>query len=93
MIIRHYRLERLDALDEIWDDFETWFADIEETHTSQPTFQGYYDGHKDTFLATDTSSKAQAAAMVAYDASQAEATNQFVDLATGAVTPPQSAQK
>jgi hypothetical protein len=33
------------------------------THTSQPTFQGYYDGHKDTFLATDTSSKAQAAAM------------------------------
>jgi hypothetical protein len=37
MIIRHQRLERLDALDETWDDFETWFADIEETHTSQPS--------------------------------------------------------
>src|ERR1700690_2689477 len=30
---------------------------------SQPTYLGYYDGHKDTFLATDTSNKAQAAAM------------------------------
>jgi hypothetical protein len=33
------------------------------SHASQPTYLGYYDGHKDTFLATDTSSKAQAAAM------------------------------
>ena len=33
------------------------------TQTSQPTYLGYYDGHKDTFLATDTSSKPQAAAM------------------------------
>ena len=33
------------------------------TQTSQPTYLGYYDGHKDTFLATDTSNKAQAAAM------------------------------
>lgn len=32
-------------------------------HASEPTYLGYYDGHKDTFLATDTSNKAQAAAM------------------------------
>jgi hypothetical protein len=32
-------------------------------HTTQPTYKGYYDGHKDAFVATDTSSKAQAAAM------------------------------
>ncbi len=32
-------------------------------HSSQPTYLGYYDGHKDTFLVTDTSNKAQAAAM------------------------------
>lgn len=37
MILRHHDLARLDALDEIWDDWETWFADIEETHTSQPS--------------------------------------------------------
>lgn len=28
-----------------------------------PTYKGYYDGHKDTFLATDVSSKSQASAM------------------------------
>jgi hypothetical protein len=37
MIKRHHALNRLDALDEIWDQWETWFADIEETHTSQPS--------------------------------------------------------
>ena len=29
----------------------------------QPSFQGYYDGHKDTYLSTDISNKAEAAAM------------------------------
>jgi hypothetical protein len=37
MIRRHHALERLDALDEIWDEWETWFADVEETHTTQPS--------------------------------------------------------
>jgi hypothetical protein len=37
MINRHHALNRLDALDEIWDDWEKWFADVEETHTSQPS--------------------------------------------------------
>jgi hypothetical protein len=33
-------------------------------HTmSRPAFQGYYDGHKDTYLNTDVSSKADATAM------------------------------
>jgi hypothetical protein len=30
---------------------------------SRPAFQGYYDGHKDTYLNTDVSSKADAVAM------------------------------
>ncbi len=30
---------------------------------SQPAFQGYYDGHKDTYLSTDVSSKSDAKAM------------------------------
>src|SRR6266516_8091150 len=29
----------------------------------RPAFQGYYDGHKDTYLNTDVSSKTEAAAM------------------------------
>ena len=36
----------------------------------QKSFQGYYDGHKDTYLNTDISSKAEAAAMhINYSAS------------------------
>jgi len=37
---------------------------------AQKSFQGYYDGHKDTYLNTDISSKAEAAAMhINYSAS------------------------
>lgn len=32
-------------------------------HASQATYWGYYDSHKDVLVATDTSNKAQAAAM------------------------------
>src|SRR5438093_13666952 len=40
-------------------------------HTiAQPSFQGYYDGHKDTYLSTDISSRAEAKAMhINYSAS------------------------
>jgi hypothetical protein len=34
MIARYYRIRGLDQLHEIWTTWETWFADIEETHTS-----------------------------------------------------------
>ena len=37
MIRRHHALDRLDEMDEIWDEWERWFADVEETHTSQPS--------------------------------------------------------
>jgi hypothetical protein len=33
------------------------------SHAEQTTFKAYYDGHKDTYLVTDVSSKAQAKAM------------------------------
>ena len=37
---------------------------------AQPSFQGYYDGHKDTYLSTDLSSKAGAKMMgINYSAS------------------------
>jgi hypothetical protein len=40
------------------------------TPIEQPSFQGYYDGHKDTYLSTDISSKAEAKAMhINYSAS------------------------
>ena len=33
------------------------------TQAQQTTYQGYYDGHKDTYLITDVSSKSQASAL------------------------------
>jgi hypothetical protein len=33
------------------------------SHSRQLTYKGFYDGHKDTFLITDVSSKAQATAL------------------------------
>ena len=35
MILRYHALGRLEAIDEIWDEWERWFADVEETHSSQ----------------------------------------------------------
>jgi hypothetical protein len=44
------------------------------SQTQQPTYIGYYDGHKDTFVLTDVSSKAQAAALhINYSAALAKA--------------------
>jgi hypothetical protein len=44
------------------------------SQTQQPTYQGYYDGHKDAFLLTDVSSKSQAAALhINYSAALAKA--------------------
>jgi len=36
MLQRYYRLHGLDALTEQWLFWETWFADVEESHTSLP---------------------------------------------------------
>jgi len=46
------------------------------SHVSQVAFQGYYDGHKDTYLVTDVSNKAQAKALhINYSAALARARN------------------
>jgi hypothetical protein len=34
-----------------------------QAKSQQPTYEGYYDGHKDAYLITDVSSKAQAKAL------------------------------
>ncbi len=36
MIRRYYRIHGLDHLTEVWRNWEAWFADIEESHTSLP---------------------------------------------------------
>jgi hypothetical protein len=34
MILRHHRLGRIEVLHKTWEDWEIWFADIEESHSS-----------------------------------------------------------
>jgi hypothetical protein len=34
LLSRAHRIRGLDALNEVWDDWEVWFAEIEESHTS-----------------------------------------------------------
>lgn len=36
MIWRHWVLERIDELQTVWVEWERWFVDVEETHTSLP---------------------------------------------------------
>ena len=36
LLVRAQRIGRLDDLDELWDRFQLWFAELEETHTSLP---------------------------------------------------------
>ena len=36
MVLRYWRLERMDHLNEVWTEWERWFVDVEETHTSLP---------------------------------------------------------
>lgn len=36
MIIRYHRIEWDGGLNQVWRDWETWFADVEETHSSLP---------------------------------------------------------
>ena len=36
LIIRHHSIGRLEQTNELFGDWERWFADVEETHTSQP---------------------------------------------------------
>ncbi|NNF69715.1 MAG: two pore domain potassium channel family protein [Acidimicrobiia bacterium] len=35
-LIRHHRIGWMDQLDETWSDWELWFAELEESHTSYP---------------------------------------------------------
>ena len=36
LLERYWLLERMDALEEVWVEWERWFTDVEETHTSLP---------------------------------------------------------
>ena len=36
LIWRYHQLDRIDFLHDVWDDWERWFVEVEESHTSLP---------------------------------------------------------
>jgi hypothetical protein len=47
MLIRAWNLERFEQLSTLWVDLESWFVDIEETHTSFPVLVFFRSPHPD----------------------------------------------
>ncbi len=70
MIRRYYRIQGLDQLTEVWRNWEVWFADIEESHTSLPALVFFRSPQPDHSWVT-------AAAAVLNGAALMESTVQF----------------
>jgi hypothetical protein len=47
MIWRYERLGRLSEIHEVWIDWQRWFAEVEETHTSYPVLVFFRSSHDD----------------------------------------------
>jgi hypothetical protein len=47
MLKRYYRVHGLERLGELWQNWETWFADIEESHTSLAALVFFRSPHPD----------------------------------------------
>jgi hypothetical protein len=53
MLARYQRIKGLTSLDQNWEDWERWFADVEETHTSQPSLVFFRSiSHERSWLTT-----------------------------------------
>lgn len=47
MMQRYWRLGRIERLNEVWTEWERWFVDVEETHTSLPALVFFRSPHRD----------------------------------------------
>lgn len=47
MIWRYWQLGRLPEIHEVWAEWERWFVDVEESHTSHPTLAFFRSSHPD----------------------------------------------
>ncbi len=63
LIIRHHRLGRLDQLDDWWSEWEDWFIELEESHTSYPALVHFRSIDDDRSWLTATGSLLDAAGL------------------------------
>lgn len=65
MIERFHRLEWLDHLESLWVDWEAWFADLEESHTSLAALVYFRSSHPDRSWITAAGTVLDAASLIA----------------------------
>lgn len=64
VLVRFFVLGRADSLaDEMWDQWEDWFADVEESHTSQPSLPFFRSPQPDHNWVTAAGTVLDAAAL------------------------------
>jgi hypothetical protein len=64
MIVRYRRLQRLPEMHEVWVEWERWFVDVEESHTSHPTLAFFRSSHPDHSWVTSAGAVLDGAAIV-----------------------------
>lgn len=50
LVSRLHYIRGLEELDDLWSEWEAWFADLEETHTSYPALVYFRSGHGRSWL-------------------------------------------
>jgi len=64
MILRYWRLERMPEIHEVWVEWQRWFVDVEETHTSHPAVNFFRSSHAEHSWVTSAGAVLDGAAMV-----------------------------
>ena len=63
MIERFWRLERVEMLHDVWEEWERWFVDLEESHTSLPALSFFRSPQPDHSWVTSAGAVLDAAAL------------------------------
>jgi hypothetical protein len=63
MLQRFWKLERMEALNEVWSEWERWFTDVQETHTTVPALGFFRSPESDHSWVTSAGAVLDAAAL------------------------------
>jgi hypothetical protein len=64
MIVRYRRLERMPEIREVWVEWQRWFVEVEETHTSHPAVIFFRSSHPEHSWVTSAGAVLDGAALV-----------------------------
>lgn len=63
MIVRYWRLERMPEIREVWVEWQRWFVEVEETHTSHPAVIFFRSSHPEHSWVTSAGAVLDGAAL------------------------------